>query len=189
MPARPKTSDAQIIRAARELIERNGRHDFSMTDVASAVGIRTPSLYGRFKDRASLISGVEVQVCNEVTTALHDATVENDPSATLVAQAHAFRRFVNANPQTYSLMYDVGAVPSDEAVKARIAATSAILPPMIALAGEKHALLAARVLAPFLHGFVCMEITNAFRMGGDLDEAYEHGILTIVAGIKGLAST
>jgi AcrR family transcriptional regulator len=187
MPARPKTSDAEIIRATRDLIERDGRNGLSMINVASAVGIRTPSLYSRFKDRKSLLGGVEVEVCNEVTAALAGATVEGDPAATLVAQAHAFRQYVKANPQTYALMYDVGTVPSDEAVKARVAATAAILPPMIALAGERQALLMARVLAPFLHGFVCMEITNAFRMGGDLDEAFEHGVRTIIAGIRNLA--
>jgi hypothetical protein len=64
MPARPKTSDAQIIRAARELIEREGRDGFSMTDVAAAVGIRAQSLYSR----SSLISGVEVEVCNEIAS-------------------------------------------------------------------------------------------------------------------------
>jgi AcrR family transcriptional regulator len=75
MPARPKTSDEQIVQATRELIEREGRDGFSMTDVATAVGIRAPSLHSRFKDRASLISGVEVEVCNEIATAFLDAAV------------------------------------------------------------------------------------------------------------------
>ena len=63
MPAHPKTTDTQIIQAARRLVEIEGRDGFSMNDVAAAVGIRAPSLYGRFKDRAGLLAAVELHVC------------------------------------------------------------------------------------------------------------------------------
>jgi hypothetical protein len=50
--------------------------------------------------------------------------------------------------------------------------------------GEENALAAARVLTPFLHGFVSMELSNAFRLGGGLDAAFENGVRTIIEGLK-----
>ena len=55
---RPKTEDAQIVQVALGLVERLGRDGFTMNDVAGAVGIRAPSLYGRFEDRDSLLAAV-----------------------------------------------------------------------------------------------------------------------------------
>jgi hypothetical protein len=38
-------------------------------------------------------------------------------------------------------------------------------------------------MVPFLHGFVLMEIGSAFNLGGDVDEAFELGLETILAGV------
>jgi AcrR family transcriptional regulator len=78
MPVHPKTTDAQIVQAARHWVERAGRDGFSMNDVAASVGIRAPSLYGRFKDRASLLGAVELQVCAELAGLLGSSVVAND---------------------------------------------------------------------------------------------------------------
>ena len=71
-------TDAQVVKAARRLVEREGRDGFSKNDVAASVGIRAPSLYGRFKDRASLLGAVELQVCAELTVLLGKAVIAND---------------------------------------------------------------------------------------------------------------
>jgi hypothetical protein len=57
------------------------------------------------------------------------------------------------------------------------------LPAFGALVGDKDALGAARVLTPFLHGFVSMEISRAFRMGGKLDAAFERGVASVIDGL------
>ena len=62
MPAHPKTSDSKILKAVRRLLERYGPGGFSTNDVADAVGVRAPSLYGRFRDRAALLNAVELTI-------------------------------------------------------------------------------------------------------------------------------
>jgi hypothetical protein len=49
--------------------------------------------------------------------------------------------------------------------------------------GEDRALEAARLVTAFAHGFVSMEITGAFRLGGDVDEAYRYGVGVLVDGL------
>lgn len=41
-------------------------------------------------------------------------------------------------------------------------------------------LVGSRTLVAFLHGFVSMEIAEALRLCGDLDEAFEKGLSTIL---------
>jgi AcrR family transcriptional regulator len=183
MPANPKTTDAQIIQAARHLVECEGAGGFSMNDVAVSVGIRAPSLYGRFRDRASLLGAVELQVCAELAGLLDKLIIANDPKATLMAQAQAVRRFAKRNPNSYSLLFDIRSVPTEEGASARAAALAPLMPSLAALVGEEHALAAARVLVPFLHGFVSMEIANAFRLGKGVSAAFTKGVSTILLGL------
>ena len=96
MPAHPKTSDAQIVQAARRLVECEGRDGFSMNDVAASVSILAPSLYGRFRDRASLLGAVELQVCAELANAFRlgkgmNAAFETGVSTILRGLAQSFQ--------------------------------------------------------------------------------------------------
>jgi AcrR family transcriptional regulator len=183
MPAPPKTTDAEIIRAARKLIEAKGYAGFSMADVAAAVGVRAPSLYGRFADRSALLSAVELEVLYEIARVVGSASRSRDPVLTLTAQARAYRRFARANPGTYTLIYSPDAARTEAGTLARSAALAPTLPALSALVGEANALLAARALVPFMHGFVSMEIAGAFRLGPELDVAFENGVATILAGL------
>src|ERR1700761_8899951 len=106
MPAPPKTTDAQIVQAARHLVENKGRDGFSMNDVAASVGIRAPSLYGHFESRAALLAAVELQVCAELADLL-GKLIADDPEATLMAQAQTMRRFAKRHPNAYSLIFDI----------------------------------------------------------------------------------
>lgn len=183
MPAPPKTSDAQVVEAARSLLEGKGRDGFSMNDVAAAVGVRAPSLYRRFEDRAAILEAVELSLLRDLERALAKSTVPRRPLDTLRSQARAYRAFAKANPNGYSLLFDVRSRGTEEGMRARAAALAPAMPAFTALVGQENALLAARVLTPFLHGFVSMEIGEAFRLGGGLDAAFEHGVSTILQGL------
>jgi AcrR family transcriptional regulator len=183
VPAPAKTTDAEIVRAARRLVEAKGYAGFSMADVAAAVGVRAPSLYGRFEDRAALLGAVEIEVLNELGRTVAAAKHARDPVLTLTAQARAYRKFAKTNPAGYALLFSPDAAQTEAGTLARTAALAPTLPAFSALVGEANALLAARTLVPFMHGFVSMEIAGAFRLGPGLDAAYENGVATILFGL------
>lgn len=183
MPAHPKTTDVQIIQAARHLFENKGRDGFSMNDVAASVGIRTPSLYGRFANRAALLTAVEFQVCAELADLLGKLIVADDAEASLMAQAQTIRRFAKRNPNAYALIFDIRSVPTKEGTSARAAALAPLMPSLAALAGGGDAFAAARVLIPYLHGFISMELSNAFRLGGGVDAAFKRGVSVVLRGV------
>lgn len=184
MPLPAKTSDADIVAATLELVGLHGRTGFTMRDVAGAVGIQAPSLYGRFADRSALLAAVELELWGRLGRALARAPRSSDPVRALTAQARAYRAFAKANPRGYALIFDAEAERSEAGKRARAAGLAPGLPAFEALVGERDALKAARVLTPFLHGFVSMELAGAFRLGSGIDDAFEHGVATILAGLQ-----
>ena len=158
-----------------------------MADVATSVGIRAPSLYGHFKDRASLIAAIELQIIVELGERLEAKISSADPRATLKSQAREIRQFAKANPNGYSMIFDARAAKSEENTTMRAATLGRLLPALGSIAGEDHALDAARILVPFLHGLISIELTDGFRLGGrTMDDAFETGTDFILRGLPNL---
>jgi AcrR family transcriptional regulator len=183
MPAQAKTTDAAVIAAARRLLEKKGMGGLTLTDVATAVGLRAPSLYRRFENREALLHQVELALWNALGEALRKAARPVDPIASLTAQAIAYRRFAKRNPNGYALLFQSTSPASEAGLRAREQALAASMPAFANLVGAEQLLSAARVLTPYLHGFVSMEIAGAFRLDGGLDAAFRRGVATILRGL------
>jgi AcrR family transcriptional regulator len=183
LPSPRKTTSTEIVAAARELVERRGRDGLSMAAVADAVGVRAPSLYGHVADRAALLAAVELDLWWELRGVLARTRPSADPALALARQARAYRAFAKANPRGYAVMYDADAERTEAGHRARLESVAVAMASFIALVGERDALRAARVLAPFLHGFVSMELNGAFRLGPGIDAAFEYGVKTITDGL------
>ena len=91
--------------------------------------------------------------------------------------------FARRSPRAVALLFtDFG--PDLAMPQARLAeAVRPVVELAGAIVGERDALPAARVLTAFVHGFTSMESAGAFRMGGDIDEAYRLGIDALVRGL------
>jgi hypothetical protein len=55
---------------------------------------------------------------------------------------------------------------------------------MTELAGPQHALMAARTLVAWANGFIMMELAGSFRLGGDLEQAWDFGLDQILAAVR-----
>lgn len=188
-PARARTSDAAIVAAGRELLETGGLDAVTMLAVADRVGVRAPSLYKRFPGRGALIAAVSIDVLADLEHRLEPFSGDPDPGSGLRALAGAFRTFAHANPRAYALVFR-DLPPDARPPTERIGAAAA---PVVALAerlvGPDQALEAARVITAFAHGFVSMELAGAFRLGGDVDEAFRYGVDVLVDALAGRGST
>jgi AcrR family transcriptional regulator len=184
MPAVAKTTDAAVVAAARTLVERVGADGLSMQAVASAVGVRAPSLYKRFPDRGALIDAVAEAAVADLHAALAAADrAARTPAEALAAMARAYRAFARRSPKGYGLLFTDRGAHAAPAVDSRAAAVAPVLARLSGLVGEQHALSAARLLTAWLHGFVSMELAGAFRLGGDIDDAFAFGLTVLLDGI------
>jgi AcrR family transcriptional regulator len=183
MPAPARTTTETVIAAGRAIIEREGVDALTMQAVAVAVGVRAPSLYKRVAGREGLVRLIADQAALELAAQLDHAVTGLDAAADLRALAAAFRRFAHLNPATYPLLFAAGQrYISDEA---RHRASDAGRRVAAALAGVEHALPAARLVTAWAHGFVSMELADAFRLGGDVDEAWEFALDGLVQALAG----
>ncbi len=174
-----KTSDADIVAAARAVIAARGLDALSLQQVAAAVGIKTPSLYKRFDDRAALLAAVQDDVLLELARVLGDAAASGStPQDGLHAMGRSYRAFAATHARLYPLLFG-----SSEPSPAARAAIAPVMTALIALLGAPLALPAARTLTAFLHGFVTMELSGNFQMGGSIDDAFDFGLDAVMRGI------
>jgi AcrR family transcriptional regulator len=181
MPAHAQTSTAAIVAAGRRLLEERGTDSLTMREVAVAVGVRAPSLYKRVSGRSDLFRLILEDVADELTTVLDAAASSGEPVADLRAMLVAYRRFAHANPVAYTLMFGPHPPPGQTGRSARSAATFMRI--VTELAGPQQALPTARYIVAWAHGFITMELAGAFRLGGDVDQAWGFGLDQILTAI------
>jgi len=177
MPTPDRTSLAEIVEAGRELLERYGLDGLTMQAVATRVGVRAPSLYKRVSNRDALVALVADATLRELGDSVDAAAgdLDRDPRERLREMARAVRAFARRRPVAFRLIFAPGAeLRLDPDSLARSSAS--VVAVSGELAGEEHALDAARTFTAWANGFVSMELAGAFRLGGDVDRAFEFGV-------------
>jgi AcrR family transcriptional regulator len=157
----------QIAAEARRLLEAEGPDALTVRRLAAELGIRAPSLYKHFPDKAALETAVVALGFGEQAAAFEAAVAgASDPLAAIAA---AYRAFARAHPHLYRLMTD-RPLRSDllpPGLEARAAAT------VLRAAGD---LPRARALWGMAHGLVSLELNGRFPPDADLDAAWRAGI-------------
>ncbi len=183
MPTPARTSLDEIVKAGREIVEADGIDGLTMQSIAARVGVKPPSLYKRIRSRNDLLRLVANDAAAELTGDLETAVAGEDARDDLVALATAFRRFARDNPGAYSLIF--APLPDDARVDPEwsIKASAPVIDATERLAGKADALEAARTVVAWANGFISMELSGAFRLGGDVDRAFDYGVDRLAAAI------
>lgn len=176
MPTPDRTSLDEIVLAARDLLETEGLAGLTMNAVALRVGVRAPSLYKRVESRERLIRLVAEATLTEFASRLDGASGAREI-------LDGFRAFGHERPAAFQLVMTPAAGVPTARDEFGAAASAAILRIASELAGQDHALVAARTLTAWAAGFVSMELNGGFRLGGDLEEAWEFGASHLVAAV------
>lgn len=176
MPTPARTSLDEIVDAGREILEAEGLDGLTMQRVARSVGVRAPSLYKRVAGRGELIRLIVEAVVADLGGILDESVNGIDPKDDLRALAHAFRRFAHDHPESYRLIF--ASMPVEWRPKSAVfvAASDAVLRTTAAIAGPERALEAARLVTAWAHGFLTMELAGAFRIEGNLEDAFAFGV-------------
>ncbi|WP_439591743.1 TetR/AcrR family transcriptional regulator [Microbacterium sp.] len=174
MPTPDRTSLSEIVEAGRRLLESGGPAGVTMSAVATQVGVRAPSLYKRVRDREALVQLIAEATADDLTERLAAS------GHSIADYARAFRAFAHERPEGFRLMFSTAG-----ATDATRRAAAPILEASRELVGSERALDAARLFTAWATGFVSMELAGGFRMGGDVDEAFEFALATIQAGLEG----
>jgi len=187
MPTPDRTSLEEIVQAGCDILESEGMARLTMQAVADRVGVRPPSLYKRVRSRDDLVGLIAEATVRDLGQRLAAAGTSADPRRDLAELARSFRAFAHARPASYQLIF----APNPDIARPSVdALTGAIAPVMRVaadLAGEQHVLEAARTITAWANGFISMELAGAFKLGGNIDRAYEFGIACLTDALGGKA--
>ncbi|WP_442815784.1 TetR/AcrR family transcriptional regulator [Streptomyces sp. NBC_01207] len=155
--------------AARELLDAEGPDALSMRRIAERVGIRAPSLYKHFPDKAAVEAGLQVQGMTRLAEELEAAEAEIGVEPPLLVLARAYRRHALASPHLYRITHGRplarNALP--EGLEDRAAT-----PLARAVHGDIDI---ARSFWAFAHGMVVLELDGRFPPDANLDAAWRTG--------------
>jgi AcrR family transcriptional regulator len=195
MPTPARTSVDAIVNAGRDILDLEGLDALTMQRVAGAVGVRAPSLYKRVRDRDALVRLIAADVVDELAARVRAAAggagasgadPATDAAADLRAIARTFRGWALEHPGGYALLFsrlpDAWRLEPDADPTAGVFA--ALFRSVAALSGPDDVLEASRTVVAWASGFVGMELAGAFRLGGDVDSAFEYGVERIVTAIR-----
>src|SRR5215217_9020858 len=156
-----------ILSAAREILDGEGSDGLTMRRLADAVGIRAPSLYKHFPDKAAVEIALIEDGFEEIADRFETALTNGEDS--LVELATAYRAFARAHPHLYRLM-TAGPLPRERlrpGVEARAAA------PIVQAVGDPDR---ARAVWAFAHGMVILELDGRFPADANLEAAWAAGL-------------
>jgi len=164
----------EIVEAAREVLEEEGRDALSMRHLAERLGMRAPSIYKHFTGKEALEAAL-ISIGLSEQAALFEAALEASTEP-LAAMAEAYRAFAQRHPHLYRLMNDD---PLDRSLLIPGTEQSAVAPVVRAAGGDRDL---ARAVWAFAHGMTILELNGRFPPDADLDAAWRRGIGALEAG-------
>jgi AcrR family transcriptional regulator len=182
MPRAGLDSEA-VVSAAAALADEHGLTDLTLARLASALGIRTPSLYAHVDGLGDLRTRLGARGAREMAAQLQAAAAGRAGAEALRAVAAAYRAYAHAHPGTYAAMQ----VASDRADNqaAGAAAVSVFLAVLegYGISGDA-AIHVVRAVRSALHGFVSLERDGGFGIPLSLDVSYATLVEMIDAGLE-----
>jgi AcrR family transcriptional regulator len=158
----------EIVAAARRVLEAEGPDALTMRRLGDELGIRAPSLYKHFPDKAAVEVALVEGALAEVGEILHDAVARRGDRGPVESLLTAYRRFAVAHPHLYRL-----------ATRGPLA-RHALPPGLEDWAGEPFYLATgepyrAQALWSLAHGMAILEIDRRYPDGSELDHTWRAG--------------
>jgi AcrR family transcriptional regulator len=159
---------ADIVVAARHIVEHEGVDALTMRRLAAEVGIQAPSLYKHFPTKRAVEAALIAEVLLEVGERLHAAVAAPGPAGPVRSLLEVYRHAAQASPAMYRLATS-GPLPRED------------LPPGLEDWAGRPFFLAtgdpwrAQALFSFAHGMVILELDERFPTGSDLGRTWEAG--------------
>lgn len=176
----------QVIDEAVAIADRDGLPAVTLTRVATAVGVRPPSLYAHIDGLQDLRRALTLRAIDHLTETFRSAmNAHDDPREVLRAIADGYRRFAHSHPGLYASLLPVPRADIDPEGAAAAAEPIRIIAAALAelgVAGDRH-IDVIRTLRAFLHGFVDLELGGGFGMDQPVDQSFRRAVGLIVGGL------
>ena len=176
---------SDVIMAAEAIADRDGLEYLTLTSVAEALGVRSPSLYAHVEGLAGLRRALQIHAAQVLTASLRGAMSEESGDQALGVVAHVYRRFAHEHPGLLDALLPAPRPGEDDEVYEVLADAAIVVASAVTSMGvpEDHAVDAVRSLRSAVHGFVVLEKDGGFGMPGDIDGSFDAMVNVIVGGL------
>jgi AcrR family transcriptional regulator len=166
-PPRPRRV-AETVAVARRLLEDEGPGALTMRRLADELGIRAPSLYKHFANKAAVELALVEDAMFDIGEASHRALHERGTMGPVLSLLTTYRTYCLSRPNLYQLATS-GPLPREN------------LPPGLedwagnpwfVVTGDPHL---AQALWSFAHGMVILELDSRYPPGSELERTLEAG--------------
>ena len=188
MSPRAGLSREAVVEAAAALADEEGLEGVTLAELASRLGVRTPSLYNHVAGLEGLRRELALLGTRELGRRLGHAAVGKATDEATFAMAQAYRDFVKERPGLYAATvrsYRVSDPEDPELAAAEGEAMEVVLAVLASygLSGEE-AVHTARGLRSIAHGFATLEVAGGFGIPLDLDESFRRLLRAFTTGLR-----
>lgn len=169
-----------VLEAAIDLLEKKGRDAVSLRTIARLLGVKAPSLYRYFGDKAALEAAIVEEGNRLLLEATRSALGRKKRRPAFASVAVAYLEFARKRPVLYAFMMEGRDVP--------VAASTAgkqlwklLLGVVAGVSGNLDNTSAAVAVWSFLHGFASLEQAGRFGKAGP-QKGFEVGLEALAAG-------
>jgi AcrR family transcriptional regulator len=174
-----------VVNTAAQLANEAGTADaLTLSEVARALDVRTPSLYNHLDGLEGLKREMTLLGVKELARRLRQAAFGKIGRDALLAMADAYRVFAHDQPGIYALTLRAPD-PADRELTELGESILQILSLVLAsygLQGEE-ALHAIRGYRAVLHGFVSLEMVGGYELPLSREDSYSRLVVTYIDGL------
>jgi AcrR family transcriptional regulator len=159
---------AEIVDAARRVLESEGTDALTMRRLADELGMQAPSLYKHFPSKGDLEVALIEDAMVEIGEVSHRALREPGPDGGLVHLLFTYRRYCTEHANLYRLATR-GPLPRE---KMTAGLEDWAGNPWFVVTGDPQL---AQALWSFAHGMTILEIDGRYPPGSDLEGTWRAG--------------
>ena len=188
MSPRTGLGKKSVVEAAASLADEKGLEAVTLSDLASELGIRTPSLYNHVAGLGGLRRELALMGVRELGRRLSRAAAGKAVDEGIFGLAQAYRGFVRERPGLYEATVRSYRLSHPDDLEFAQAEGRAFEPVLAVLASYglygQEAVHAARGLRSVAHGFATLEVAGGFGIALDPDESFVRLLGAFAAGLR-----
>lgn len=174
-----------VVREAAALADAEGLEALTLARLASALGVRTPSLYNHIDGLMGLRRAIALTGTRDLAKILAHAAVGRAGDDAILAICHAYRAFANEHPGVYATLVRAPDPDDSDLQQASLEVVTIIVAALADYGfAEDEAIHTVRGLRSVLHGFTTLERAGGFGLPLDLDESFARLIGIFVTGLR-----
>lgn len=177
-----------VVQTALELVKADGMPTLTLSRLAEALGIQTPSLYNHIDGLPGLQKDLAVLNAKLLADRLSEAAVGKSGSDLFMEVAQAFRNYVKEYAGLYmSTLRSSGTqdVQDENLVREeeRAVKIGTTVMASLGLKGQ-DAIHALRAFRSTVHGFATLEVAGGFGLPLECDESFRRLVTALSAGLQ-----